>query len=112
MAEQIGVLFAMKILGDPRNIVLDGGPDLPMARRRGGEGKRNRCCATFAKLFWPFVKILSLVTLGLRQFYLTHWPESTGAAECFLFDVNQALVLLGWFCECSKVFCVLFCSWG
>jgi len=45
-AERIDVLFGFEIPGDPRNIVLDGGP-VPLR----GEG----CDAAFAELLWPLV---------------------------------------------------------
>jgi len=47
-AEQIEVLFAVKTPGEPRNTVLDGGPD---PQRRGGSAFK----AAFTKLLWPLV---------------------------------------------------------
>jgi len=43
-AERIEVLFGLKTLRGPRNIVLDGGPDLPTERER-----RSAFDAIFAK---------------------------------------------------------------
>jgi len=50
-AEWIEVLFGVKTLGVPRNIVLDRGPDPPTGRGRG-----STFDAVFAKLLWPFVR--------------------------------------------------------
>jgi len=48
-AEQIEVLFGLKTLGGPRNIVLDRSRS-PTMRRRG-----STFDAAFAKLLWPLV---------------------------------------------------------
>jgi len=50
MAEWIEVLFWVRTLGGPRNIVLDGDLDFPIARGRG-----SAFDAAFAKLLWPLV---------------------------------------------------------
>jgi len=50
MAEKIKLLFGMNTLGGPRNIVLDGGPDPPIARGGGFD-------AAFTKLLWPLVAL-------------------------------------------------------
>jgi len=49
-AERIEVLFAVKTLGGPRNVGLDGGPD---PNSEGGRGSTFN--AAFAKLLWPLV---------------------------------------------------------
>jgi len=49
-AERIEILHWVETLGDPRNIVLDGGPDF----YRGFD-------AAFAKLLWPPVIITELI---------------------------------------------------
>jgi len=44
VAECIEVLLGVETLGDPKNIVLDGSPDIP-----------HGFDAIFAKLLWPLV---------------------------------------------------------
>jgi len=41
--KQVEVLFGVEILGDPRYIVLDGGPSPPAVRRRGNAGNFVYC---------------------------------------------------------------------
>jgi len=56
-AEPIKMLFGVNTPGDPGNIVLDGGPDSPKARRGGFN-------AAFATLLWPlFVSETDVVVL-------------------------------------------------
>jgi len=50
-AERIEVLLGVETLGDPRNFVFDGSPDLP-----------HRFNAAFVKLLWSLVLLITTLT--------------------------------------------------
>jgi len=67
MAERIEVLFGMKSLGGPKNIVLDGCPDPPMAWGVDREGTFD---AAFVKLLWFHVVALLSSYRQLASVYM------------------------------------------
>jgi len=78
-AEWIDVLFWAETPGDPRNIVIDGGPHPTTARGRGFN-------AAFAKLLWLFVSKVSACMLYAHKIALL-W----GSTAKFLFRLECTL---------------------
>jgi len=60
-AERIEVLFGVKTLGGPRNVVLDGGSRYPATR-----GKGSSFQTAFVKLLWPLAIALGIIMRYMR----------------------------------------------